>query len=554
MRRTSGGVAPHLTLNLGVRYELPHAVRRQERRASTRFHPGVQSMRFPDAPAGLVYPGDPGVPRGIVHDRQEQLRAAARRGVGSRSATAADDVRAAWGMFYDALAGQGDFFQNGVLAPPFTPLVELNSPPAPITLAQSAERGHRRRDAFPAGADDHRLGRRTSRRRTRYHYNVDACSASWAATSASKSGYVGSRGRHLPIFMEVNPGAATRPGQTTPGARLFPAFALVRPTFSVARSRSTTRSRPARACGRRTASTSSRPTRYGHAQDHVVRPQHRRRAAAGPAGRPWRPGVVRSARSRSRGATRCSTCATASSSASARTADARRTWARSSGTSLGGWQLNGIVQAQTGFPLTRDRSAARHPLSDQPPRRHLRSERNAPHTTDQWFDTSCFVRAAARADGRPPGQCGPQHVRGPGSRRPTCRSSRTSTFGGPRRIQLRVEAFNVFNQARFNNPGGRDRDPELRADHCSRRRPRHPAGNEVSFLERARSHHETNPSRGGARLLAGTARAGAAPLRRREHDPDRDRRDQGRPLTRSPNVRPAAPLILVESGATAASR
>ena len=40
----------------------------------------------------------------------------------------------------------------------------------------------------------------------------------------------------------------------------------------------------------------------------------------------------------------------------------------------------------------------------------------------------------------------------PGSRRPTCRSSRTSSSAGQRRIQLRVEAFNLFNQVRFNNP------------------------------------------------------------------------------------------------------
>ena len=45
-------------------------------------------------------------------------------------------------------------------------------------------------------------------------------------------GYVGSRGKHLPIFMEVNPGVYV-PGQTTRGARIMPAYSLVRPTFSV---------------------------------------------------------------------------------------------------------------------------------------------------------------------------------------------------------------------------------------------------------------------------------------------------------------------------------
>ncbi len=49
--------------------------------------------------------------------------------------TGRSSLRGAWGIFYDALAGQGDFFQNGVLAPPFTPLLEINAPPAALTLA-----------------------------------------------------------------------------------------------------------------------------------------------------------------------------------------------------------------------------------------------------------------------------------------------------------------------------------------------------------------------------------------------------------------------------------
>ena len=41
-------------------------------------------------------------------------------------------------------------------------------------------------------------------------------------------------------------------------------------------------------------------------------------------------------------------------------------WARSCEHVLGGWQLNGIVQAQTGFPTDGVRSVAQHPLPDQP--------------------------------------------------------------------------------------------------------------------------------------------------------------------------------------------
>jgi len=33
-------------------------------------------------------------------------------------------------LFYDTLPGQGDFFQNGTLAPPFQPLTQVDFPAA----------------------------------------------------------------------------------------------------------------------------------------------------------------------------------------------------------------------------------------------------------------------------------------------------------------------------------------------------------------------------------------------------------------------------------------
>src|SRR5688572_25921127 len=58
-------ITPQLTLSLGVRYELPTPFIDQND-AISGFHTGVRSQKFPAAPAGLVYPGDPDVPRGIV--------------------------------------------------------------------------------------------------------------------------------------------------------------------------------------------------------------------------------------------------------------------------------------------------------------------------------------------------------------------------------------------------------------------------------------------------------------------------------------------------------
>ena len=59
---------------------------------------------------------------------------------------------------------------------------------------------------------------------------------------------------------------------------------------------------------------------------------------------------------------------------------------------LGGWQVNGIVQAQTGFPLTVvDGDTSIRYLTNRPDQVCDPNE-NAPHTVEQYFDTSCFVR------------------------------------------------------------------------------------------------------------------------------------------------------------------
>jgi hypothetical protein len=56
---------PRLTLNLGVRYEIPFVWYQPDRQSDT-FIPGYQSQVFPAAPAGLAYVGDKGIPRGLI--------------------------------------------------------------------------------------------------------------------------------------------------------------------------------------------------------------------------------------------------------------------------------------------------------------------------------------------------------------------------------------------------------------------------------------------------------------------------------------------------------
>ena len=82
-----------LTLNLGLRYDLPFPYTEIKNR-QTLWVPGRQSTVVPDAPPGLLYPGDKGVPAGLDPDVQEGIRAARWRRMGSdRKRQVAGDIR-----------------------------------------------------------------------------------------------------------------------------------------------------------------------------------------------------------------------------------------------------------------------------------------------------------------------------------------------------------------------------------------------------------------------------------------------------------------------------
>ena len=437
---------PRLTVNAGLRYEVPMPFE-DVNGALNSFRPGQQSARFPNAPLGLVYPGDEGVPAGTYETDKNNV--APRLGlVWDPRGTGRSSLRAAWGIFYDALAGQGDFFQNGVLAPPFTPLLEVNAPPSPLTLSNPLSAVSAGAADFPAGLIF--IGWGTDFQTPyAHHYNL-----TWqqqiGENLGAEIGYVGSRGYHLPIFMEINPGVYT-PGQTAPGRRLFPAFALMRPTFSEARSwydslQASLRMRPVNGMNFLASYT------YGHALDHVSG------LNIGPDQRPAIPVTI---------GDRASIEASLAHEKGDAVFDVRHRFALSFGAELptpmrlgrivqhaaGGWQVNAIVQAQTGFPATVvDPNLTIRYMQDRPDRL-CDPNANAPRTVTQWFDTSCFVARPLVDTGTRPGTAGRGTVLGPGFARTDLSLFKNIDLRASHRIQLRVEAFNLFNQTRFGQPG-----------------------------------------------------------------------------------------------------
>jgi outer membrane receptor protein involved in Fe transport len=436
---------PHFTVNAGLRYELPLPFV-DKNDALNSFRPGQQSTRFPQAPTGLVYPGDAGVPRGTYATDKNNF--APRTGiVWDPTGTGSSALRASWGMFYDALAGQGDFFQNGVLAPPFTPLLEVNSPPAALTLRDPLNVVAAGPAGFPPGLTFIGWGTDFTTPFA-HHFNVTWQQQFWRRVAA-EVGYVGSRGFHLPIFMEVNPGVYS-PGQTAPGARLFPAFALVRPTFSAAKSWYDSMQTSLRMPATRGLSFLVSYT-LGHAQDHVSG------LNIGGEQRPVLPVTIGDQASIDRALgfekgdalfdVRHRFVASFTAEVPAPTRGGTFTTAI-----FGGWQVNGIIQAQTGYPTTVFDPALSIRYLTNRPNQICDPNSNAPHTVEQWFNTACFVQRPL-AQTAEPGSTPRNSVRGPGLTRTDLSLFKNIKVFPTHILQLRIEAFNLFNHPRFSQPG-----------------------------------------------------------------------------------------------------
>jgi len=108
-------VRPNLTLSLGLRYE--YSTPKLDTAGRTfSIVPGDQSVKFPYAPLGLVFPGDPGAPRGVNFPDKKNFgpRIGFAWSPGSSGKTS---LRGGFGIFYDVLKGEDNLQFNG--APPF---------------------------------------------------------------------------------------------------------------------------------------------------------------------------------------------------------------------------------------------------------------------------------------------------------------------------------------------------------------------------------------------------------------------------------------------------
>ena len=132
------------------------------------------------------------------------------------------------------------------------------------------------------------------------------------------------------------------------------------------------------------------------------------------------------------------------------------------GKALGGWQLSGIGTYNSGLPFTATTSnydAAGLGIVNTNPaaRPNLLCDPNqgGGRTLQQWFNTSCFQLNSPLVTGvftpvsNNVGNTGRGNIQGPPTKRVDITAVKNLRFGETFRIQLRAEAFNVFNHTNF---------------------------------------------------------------------------------------------------------
>jgi hypothetical protein len=137
-----------------------------------------------------------------------------------------------------------------------------------------------------------------------------------------------------------------------------------------------------------------------------------------------------------------------------------RTQSNLVGKVLGGWQASGIIVYNSGLPFTAVTSnfdpagLGNNPAAIAGNRPNLLCDpnENAPHTLQQWFNIACFARnPAVTATGLPntPGNSPRGVIEGPSTKRVDFTMSKNIRFGETVQLQLRGEAFNIFNHTNF---------------------------------------------------------------------------------------------------------
>jgi hypothetical protein len=196
-------VTPRLTMNMGLRYEMPSPYTEIHDR-QTLWIPGRQSTVMPNAPEDLLYPGDKGVPRGLIPTFK--------KGFAPRVGFAWDPtgkstwlVTSAYGLFYEPYyTGQGGPLQSPISAPPYLQTQQISLTNTTFLNFPDPYFGN----PPPAGTFATPLTNLTLAPNLPLPYSQDwdlNIQRALGADLLLEVGYVGTKGTKLPRFVEGNP-------------------------------------------------------------------------------------------------------------------------------------------------------------------------------------------------------------------------------------------------------------------------------------------------------------------------------------------------------------
>jgi Carboxypeptidase regulatory-like domain len=452
-----------LTLNYGLRYELPFPYTEQKNRQNL-WIPGRQSVVFPTAPAGLLYPGDPGVPKGLIQTDRKAF--APRVGIAwDPTGSGKWLISSAYGIFYDPYyTGEGGPLQTPVSAPPYlqTPQVGFPNFPDPFNGKNPFN------ESFAQPMTLLTLDPNLSLPYAQdWNLNVErSLGSNWLLEIS----YVGTKGTKLPRFIEGNP-AVFVPGATTQNnaeqRRLYSGCTLAQPspcTYSsvglIAGNSNSTYHALQTSLRKRFVRDFSMLVSYTLSKtlDDVSSFNITGSASQSTAGEndlAQNPFDLSPEHGRSM-------------------FDARHRFVLSYewnlpffrhpnswyGHILSNWQLNGITTFMSGTPFTVYDSAGVSAQGGAPEisgfpsdRPNLVGDPNAgPHTPNQWVSASAFQRLDPVTQAGQFGNAGRNIVQGPGFQQWDFSAVKNFRFAESKNIQFRAELFNLFNRANFGLP------------------------------------------------------------------------------------------------------
>jgi hypothetical protein len=449
-----------LTLNYGVRYEITTPFRDIHNRMMA-FTPGQQSTVYPNAPEGLVFPGDAGVPDTITPIFKADF--APRVGFSwdplGKSRTI---IRSAYGIFYDELLnGVGMPFRSTSSALPQTvvrtltgainyvnPLSTVTNPFTPGQFALPASTFTLDRHLLPPYTQD-------------WNFTVDQS----IGGQMLSIGYIGSKGTRLPRMVEGNP-AIYQPGATLANSgrrRLHSGCTLTTGTCKLGtaglvegNANSNFHSAQVSVTRRGTPDlnytlgyTFSKDLGYSSSL-HLSGPDPM--LIDGELDVPQNSQNLKGEYGRSIFDSRHRFVASTTY-----VIPFARSLTGMSHLLLDGWQFNALAAINSGTPFTVYDSAnvslqAPHPgvsgmFGDRPNIAARNPNKGAPHRVSQWVNPAAFQRLDPIADA---GQFGNEQRNsndGPAFGNLDASFGKTFTFGEKTKLQFRTEAFNVTNKA-----------------------------------------------------------------------------------------------------------